>query len=113
MTFVSVFQVRFSHCIHTITHHHHKRKIVKKILSFCIMKYLVAALILSQAAAFTVVGKARAPTQLMAEYTPMEGEGKINLKVRRRYWLRTFQYLVSSYWPIMYHAKRCALNALV
>ena len=48
------------------------------------MKYLFCALVASQAAAFTVVQPSRAATHLAAEYEPMEGEGKINLKVRDR-----------------------------
>jgi hypothetical protein len=49
------------------------------------MKYLTAALCLSQAAAFTVVSKPRTDTSLLAEYTPLVGEGKINLKVSECY----------------------------
>jgi hypothetical protein len=46
------------------------------------MKYLVATLLLSQATAFTLVSQPRVPTAHFAkEYTTMEGEGKINLKV--------------------------------
>jgi hypothetical protein len=47
------------------------------------MKYIVAALILSQAAAFTFVSQPRMPTAMSAAeaYVPLEGEGKINLKV--------------------------------
>ena len=46
------------------------------------MKYIVAALLLAQVAAFTTVSPlARGQTRLAAEYEPMEGEGKINLKV--------------------------------
>ena len=49
------------------------------------MKYIVVALALAlaQAAAFTTVRSVTRPTQsrLMAEYEPMEGESKINLKV--------------------------------
>lgn len=46
------------------------------------MKYIVAALILSQAVAFTFVSQPRMPTVLSAEpYVLTEGEGKINLKV--------------------------------
>lgn len=46
------------------------------------MKYLVAALFLAQAAAFTTVApSARASTHLAAEYEKKEGEGKINLMV--------------------------------
>lgn len=47
------------------------------------MKYLVAALVLAQAAAFTTVApSARTTTHLAAEYEKKEGEGKINLSVR-------------------------------
>lgn len=49
------------------------------------MKYLVAPLILAQAAAFSVVGpssRAQSTQLAMADYEPMEGESKINLKVR-------------------------------
>lgn len=46
------------------------------------MKYLVAFLLLSQASAFMVAPSSNgAQTRLFAEYTPLEGEGKINLKV--------------------------------
>ena len=46
------------------------------------MKYLVAALFLAQAAAFTTLApSARASTHLAAEYEKKEGEGKINLMV--------------------------------
>jgi len=44
------------------------------------MKYLVAAIVFAQASAFTFVSKPRAETRLF-EYEPMDGEGKINLKV--------------------------------
>lgn len=49
------------------------------------MNLSVAAflVILSQACAFTMVSPARTGRALFAaEYAPMEGEGKINLKVR-------------------------------
>ena len=47
------------------------------------MKYIIAALLLAQVTAFTTVGPyARAHTHLAAEYKTMDGEGKINLKVR-------------------------------
>ena len=48
------------------------------------MKYLVAALLLAQVAAFTTVAPLTraSTTQLAAEYEKMEGESKINLKVR-------------------------------
>jgi hypothetical protein len=51
------------------------------------MKYIVAALILSQAAAFTFVSQPRMPTAMSAAepYVPLEGEGKINLKVSQAY----------------------------
>jgi hypothetical protein len=50
------------------------------------MKHIIAALILSQAAAFTFVNQPRMPTALSAgTYTPMEGEGKINLKVNQAF----------------------------
>lgn len=47
------------------------------------MKIIAAALLASQAAAFTVCpAVSRVNTQLAAgDYEPMEGEGKINLKV--------------------------------
>jgi hypothetical protein len=48
------------------------------------MKYVVAALALSQASAFSIGGQStstRATTRLAAEYEPLEGESKINLKV--------------------------------
>jgi CDGSH-type Zn-finger protein len=46
------------------------------------MKYIVASLFLAQAAAFTMVAQPNMQTRLYAaEYEPMEGEGKINLKV--------------------------------
>ena len=48
------------------------------------MKFVatVFALALTQAAAFQVVPRqANSATQLFAEYEPMEGEGKINLKI--------------------------------
>ena len=48
------------------------------------MKYIVAALVLAQAAAFAPIAKpsSAALTQLFAEeYVPMEGEGKMNLKI--------------------------------
>lgn len=50
------------------------------------MKLLVLLSLLAQASAFTVVGKTSPSKQraLFAEYEPMEGESKINLKVRRR-----------------------------
>lgn len=56
------------------------------------MKCIATSLLVTQAAAFAFVGnKARMPTSfLAAEYQPMEGEGKINLKVRMRlynYWI--------------------------
>ena len=53
------------------------------------MKYIVVALALAQAAAFTTVRSVTRPTQprLMAEYEPMEGESKINLKVSG-WWMR-------------------------
>ena len=46
------------------------------------MKFLIAALILVQASAFTFMSN-RAQSRLVrfAEYEPLEGEGKINLKV--------------------------------
>ena len=52
------------------------------------MKYIVVALALAEAAAFTTVRSVTRPTQsrLMAEYEPMEGESKINLKVSG--WMR-------------------------
>ena len=45
--------------------------------------FAVLALALSQAAAFSVVPRhaASPSTQLFAEYEPMDGEGKINLKI--------------------------------
>lgn len=49
------------------------------------MKYILPCLFASQAAAFTFVSPSRMPSALSAEkkeYTVMEGEGKINLKVR-------------------------------
>ena len=47
------------------------------------MKYIIAALLLAQVTAFTTVGPyARTQTLLAAEYETMDGEGKINLKVR-------------------------------
>ena len=46
------------------------------------MKYIIAALLCAQIAAFTTVSPAnRAGTQLAAEYEKMDGESKINLKV--------------------------------
>mmetsp|Transcript_87788 Transcript_87788/g.253510 ORF Transcript_87788/g.253510 Transcript_87788/m.253510 type:complete len:105 (-) Transcript_87788:339-653(-) len=47
------------------------------------MKFFAAFLLASQAAAFSVVpGRNTADTRLFAgDYEPMEGEGKINLKV--------------------------------
>ena len=47
------------------------------------MKYLLAATLLCQSVgAFTVAPQTpRASTHLRAEYEPMEGEGKINLKI--------------------------------
>jgi CDGSH-type Zn-finger protein len=46
------------------------------------MKYILAALLFSQAAAFTLVSQPSTQTRLFAEdYELMEGEGKINLKV--------------------------------
>ena len=46
------------------------------------MKYFVAAaLICHSVGAFTVTPAQRAATKLSAEYEPMEGEGKINLKI--------------------------------
>jgi hypothetical protein len=46
------------------------------------MKFFTACLLISQAAAFTVAPQSRAATHLYADYEPMEGEGKMNLKVR-------------------------------
>jgi hypothetical protein len=44
--------------------------------------FLAAALILSQVSAFQIAPKTDAPRmRLQAEYEPMDGEGKINLKV--------------------------------
>ena len=46
------------------------------------MKSILAILLLSQAAAFMVAPKIGVETRLFAdEYTPMDGEGKINLKI--------------------------------
>lgn len=46
------------------------------------MKYLLAAALLVQSAgAFTVAPQSARTTQLRAEYEPMDGEGKINLKI--------------------------------
>ena len=46
------------------------------------MKYIVGALMCYQVGAFTVMPKQATPTALFAgDYVPMEGEGKINLKV--------------------------------
>lgn len=46
------------------------------------MKFLTALLVTSQASAFTVGPSHHAETRLMAgDYVPMEGEGKINLKI--------------------------------
>jgi CDGSH-type Zn-finger protein len=47
------------------------------------MKYIVPSLLLAQAAAFTMVAQQPSmQTRLYAgDYEPMEGEGKINLKV--------------------------------
>lgn len=49
------------------------------------MKYIIASLLLVQAAAFTAIRpSARAPTHIAAaEYEKMDGEGKINLKVSK------------------------------
>jgi CDGSH-type Zn-finger protein len=46
------------------------------------MKFIVASLLLAQAAAFTMVAQPSMQTRLYAgDYEPMEGEGKINLKI--------------------------------
>jgi hypothetical protein len=46
------------------------------------MKFIVAALIISQAVAFTFVNQPRMPTVLSAEpYVLTEGEGVINVNV--------------------------------
>jgi len=46
------------------------------------MKYIIAALLLAQVAAFTTVAPyARVQTHLAAEYETMDGEGKINLMI--------------------------------
>ena len=47
------------------------------------MKYLASALLLSQASGFAFIPKPRAQTTHLfaADYMPVEGEGKINLKV--------------------------------
>jgi CDGSH-type Zn-finger protein len=46
------------------------------------MKFLIASLALSQAAAFTVHPSTRTTTCLSAaEYSKLDGEGKINLKI--------------------------------
>jgi hypothetical protein len=47
------------------------------------MTYIVpVALLLSQVSAFQIIPNAYSPsTRLHAEYEPMEGEGKINLKI--------------------------------
>lgn len=46
------------------------------------MKYILATVLTAQAAAFTQIAKPNMQTQLFAgDYEPMEGEGKINLKV--------------------------------
>jgi CDGSH-type Zn-finger protein len=45
------------------------------------MKYILAPLLLCQAAAFSVAPQQSTQTRLFAgDYEPMEGEGKINLK---------------------------------
>lgn len=51
------------------------------------MKYIIAALILTQAVAFTFVNQPSMPTALSAAapYVPLEGEGKINLQVSQAY----------------------------
>ena len=45
------------------------------------MKYFLLALLASQASAFTTVSKPNTQTALFAEYEPMDGESKINLKI--------------------------------
>ena len=54
------------------------------------MKYFALALaFLGQVTAFTVVGPApRACSRLCAEYEPLDGESKINLKVSYVRWVR-------------------------
>ena len=46
------------------------------------MKYLLTAALLCQSAgAFTIAPRSSGGSQLRAEYEPMDGEGKINLKI--------------------------------
>lgn len=49
------------------------------------MKFLVSAIVITQAVAFSVVGpQSRSSSKMFAaEYAPLEGEGKINLKVHQ------------------------------
>ena len=49
------------------------------------MKLFLAAFLVAQACAFTIVSPSRHATMLhAAEYTPIEGEGRINLKASAR-----------------------------
>eukprot|EP00980_Cylindrotheca_fusiformis_P028615 scaffold22620_cov131-Cylindrotheca_fusiformis.AAC.10 len=45
------------------------------------MKFYLTAFLIAQAAAFAPVSKPNAQSALFAEYEPMEGEGKMNLKI--------------------------------
>ena len=48
------------------------------------MKFLLSFLLIAQAAAFTTPSAVRAETRLFADdYVPLEGETKMNLKVRK------------------------------
>ena len=68
----------------TIASHSYYQRISTTVSPFQLvtMKYfLAAALICHSVGAFTVAPAQRAATMLNAEYEPMEGEGKINLKI--------------------------------
>jgi hypothetical protein len=74
--------------------------LIKPIIRTNKMKFLIAALSISQAFAFSVIGANSRPisTQLhaAADYVPKEGEGKINLLVGIIYRLPSPLYLLQS-----------------